>query len=126
MPLLQQSPPVVGAEDYHQLKKVPTFAEYFAQHQPKTKAGVEAVKEIISLVGAPSYVPFVAPGTPPAYTLALADAFHSAMAQKGARTTMLTVGLSPGYVNPTQMAAEIRAMVKGAQILNHYANYTYQ
>lgn len=113
-PLAMISPYTKGAPAYSVLSKLPTLSEYIAANPPKSRAGRNALKVLLTFDESSNQVLFAPQGTPPARIAALSAAFHSALAQPGVQSALINAGVPNGYFSATQVREQIQRMVKEA------------
>jgi tripartite-type tricarboxylate transporter receptor subunit TctC len=113
-PLLVTAPIPAGAAGYAQLKAVPDIAQYAVKNPPQTASGKNAIKAMETLFGAKAVnnVIFAPSGTPAPLVAALTMAFDSAQTSATAEAAFTKASLAPGYISPTQVAADITTGTK--------------
>jgi len=112
-PLLMGGPIPAGSADYSILSKVPTIAQFVAEHPPpaKNKTAVDAISKLWN--GDPNDIYFAPKGTPSSLVAALTAAFKAVMAMPSVQKQELTQGFSTTYISPDSAYKLLAAAVQG-------------
>lgn len=116
---LPMEPGALGYAVLHKLK-LPTYATILNEYPPKTAAGRNALKELVSISVNAGQIVFAPSGTPKNLVLALNAAVRSALNQKSVKAEEDNDGLQTGYISPTAVAANFDKMLRNSPSLAPY------
>jgi tripartite-type tricarboxylate transporter receptor subunit TctC len=98
LPLIEMGKQPAGSNFAYLNTQIPTLADYYASHKPKTALGQKLVQILLKQYAstAPKYAIMTTPGVPARRLEALREAFNYAMKQPDVTATLLKFGIPPG------------------------------